>query len=136
MKDKCPQCGYKFGLRSPKSEIQNCSKLSLKKIRYFCPFCSVELIYYKSKTERFFYIAGFLGILIWSLISILRMDFNYNFLPRLVEKGFNVLSIVCLGGAIFLSCLNQHYKTKDSSQTKNSADFKDHAADKIVIFGE
>jgi hypothetical protein len=129
MKDKCPQCGFEFGLRSPKSEIQKGDKSSPKKIRYFCPSCSVELFYYKSKTERFLYIAGFLGMLIWSFNSILRMDFNYSFLPRLVEKGFNLLSIICLGGFILLSCLNQHYKMNDSSQPNNSANIKDHAAD-------
>jgi hypothetical protein len=129
MKDKCPQCGFKFGLRGPKSVLQNSGKLSRKKVRYFCPFCSSELFYYKSRTERFLYIAGYAGLFIWSLNSILRMDLNYKVLPKLVEKCFFILSIVGLGGFLFLSCLNQHFKTKDSSQPENSADIKDHAAD-------
>jgi hypothetical protein len=129
MKDKCPQCGFKFDLRGPKSEIQKCGKPSRKKIRYFCPSCSVELFYFKSKTERFLYLAGFLGMFIWSLNSILRMGFNFSFIPRLVEKGFNVLSTVCLGGFIVLSCLNQHYRMDGSSQPENSGDIKYQATD-------
>ena len=129
MKDRCPQCGFKFGFRGPKTEIERDCKLSRNKVRFFCPNCTIELFYFKSKIERFLFISGYVGTFIGSLNSILRVGLIYTALPKAIEQFFFVLGIVGLGGAILLDFLNQHYKAYYRSQPVNSADIKDHAAD-------
>ena len=122
MKNKCPQCSFKFGFRGPKYEIVRHRKTFRKKMRYFCPSCSVELYYAPPILERALLITGNVSLFLGSLINIYRVSTNSNATLIWISLVFFSVGIVGHTGGVFLMFMRQHYKIKDQSKPLNTPD--------------
>ena len=134
MKEICPNCGFKFGFRGPRHKFEKYYhmlkflKIPDNMIRYFCPSCSVELLYHESNVERIFRIIGFGGICLISVDQILRQLY-FDFMPKVIALFFSVVGIFGMAIWTFLFAKNRHYKMKVLSQQVNAAGAKGGASD-------
>ncbi|MBW1830943.1 MAG: hypothetical protein DRH23_15225 [Deltaproteobacteria bacterium] len=111
MKDKCPSCGHKFGIRGAPFNLPPKGS-RLRKPEYYCPECGSQLQRVESRPERLAAIVGYGTMLvasagtIWNLFE-LSVKFDRNWL-----LVFYSLAVVGIGANIAYTVARQHYVEK------------------------
>lgn len=123
MKDSCPGCGYKFGLRGA-SRFSDDSRPIFKKCVYRCQSCGMELTREVSGIEHLVSILGYGALLIASTASLWKIAI----LSQLISDEWMMFlygtSIIGIGASLVFLFGRQHYLQIVSHQQDSPVDVK------------
>jgi hypothetical protein len=124
MKDSCPSCGYKFGLRGASFRLPDEKKRITGKRVYHCNNCGIELKREMLVVERIVSIIGYGALFIASTASLWKSAT----LSQLISEEWMALlysmSIIGIGASIYFLLGRQHYRQIYSAQQGAPADAK------------
>ena len=109
MKESCPQCGHTFGWRGPDHQREPLKTGLRGRSRYFCPTCSVELIYRQPLAERYLRLVGNIGLALGSGLSLYKLITASAIPAPEIMGAVFVITIIGYAGAIYLFNCRRHY---------------------------